>query len=84
MLSPLARCRGDAIGRGDLLQWKRGVLLHLELIAMPVKVRCSECEKVLNAPDHAQGEGDQMSGLRVGRARADREAGQESGRTAPQ
>jgi Zn finger protein HypA/HybF involved in hydrogenase expression len=40
---------------GDLLQWKRGVLLHLELIAMPVKVRCSACEKVLNAPDRARG-----------------------------
>ena len=39
----------------ELVKWKRAVKVHLEPTAMPVKVRCSQCEKVLNAPDRARG-----------------------------
>jgi hypothetical protein len=40
----------------ELLKWNMGhVRDGLEPTEMPVKVRCPECEKVLNAPDRARG-----------------------------
>jgi DNA-directed RNA polymerase subunit M/transcription elongation factor TFIIS len=40
----------------ELLKWNEGPQRDgLEPTEMPVKVRCPECEKVLNAPDRARG-----------------------------